>query len=54
MTHAKLIQRFLPKGGNTRTQEEKDAIVAKLAAILKRLNLEEKYVNGKKCIQLKQ
>lgn len=53
MTSKELIQHFLPKQETLRTQEVKQAIVEKLAAILKRLNIEEKNINGKKYMKLK-
>ncbi|CAM2711687.1 unnamed protein product [Rotaria socialis] len=53
MTSKELIQNFLPKAENLRTKEMKEGIVQKLATILRRLNIEEKMVNGKKYIKLK-
>jgi len=53
MTFTELIQNFLPKTENLRTKEIKEGIVQKLATILKRLNIEEKIINGKKHIKLK-
>ncbi|CAF4748028.1 unnamed protein product, partial [Rotaria magnacalcarata] len=53
MTSKELIQNFLPKAENLRTKEVKEGIVQKLATILRRLNIEEKMVNGKKYIKLK-
>lgn len=53
MTFTELIQKFRPKDGNIRTKEVKEGIVQKLATILKRLNIEEKVINGKKHIKLK-
>ncbi len=53
MTSTELIQHFLPKTENLRTKEIKEGIVQKLAAILRRLNIEEKNINGKKRIKLK-
>jgi hypothetical protein len=53
MTFTELIQKFLPKMERDRTKEMKDGIVQKLATILKKLNIEEKIINGKKHIELK-
>jgi len=53
MTFTELIQIFWPKNGNLRTKEVKEGIVRKLATVLKRLNIEEKVINGKKHIKLK-
>ncbi|CAF3854662.1 unnamed protein product [Adineta steineri] len=53
MTFTELIQNFLPKAETSRTKEVKEGIVQKLATILKRLNIEEKTINGKKHIKLK-
>ncbi|CAF1140522.1 unnamed protein product [Rotaria sp. Silwood1] len=53
MTFTELIQNFLPKTENLRTKEIKESIVQKLATILKRLNIEEKIINNKKHIKLK-
>ncbi|CAF3245372.1 unnamed protein product [Rotaria sp. Silwood2] len=53
MTFTELIQNFLPKTESLRTKEIKEGIVQKLATILKRLNIEEKIMNGKKHIKLK-
>lgn len=53
ITFTELIQMFLPRGENIRTKEVKDGIVRQLAAVLKRLNIEEKTINGKKHIRLK-
>jgi len=53
MTFTELIQNFLPKTENLRTKEIKEGIVQRLATILKRLNIEEKMINGKKHIKLK-
>ncbi|CAF0895097.1 unnamed protein product [Rotaria sordida] len=53
MTFTELIQNFLPKTENLRTKEIKEGIVQKLATILKRLNIEEKIINGKKHVKLK-
>ena len=52
MTSKALIRHFLPKNENVRTQEIKQAIVEKLATILRRLNIEDKVINGKKMITL--
>jgi hypothetical protein len=52
MTVAELIHKFIPKTDNLRTKEVKDAIVKKLADILKSLNIEEKMINGKKHVKL--
>jgi hypothetical protein len=52
MTFTELIQNFLPTE-NLRTKEIKEGIVQKLATVLKRLNIEEKTINGKKHIKLK-
>jgi len=54
MTFTGLIQNFLPKTESLRTKEVKEGIVQKLATILKHLNIEEKIINGKKHIKLKQ
>jgi hypothetical protein len=53
MTFTELIQIFWPKIENLRTKEVKDGIVRKLATVLRRLNIEEKTINGKKHIKLK-
>lgn len=53
MTSKELIQNFLPRSENLRTKEVKEGIVQKLATILKRLNIEEKTMNGKKYMKLK-
>lgn len=53
MTFTELIQKFLPKGEHLRTKEIKDGIVKKLADILKRLSIEERKINGKTHIRLK-
>ncbi|CAF0958265.1 unnamed protein product [Adineta steineri] len=53
MTFTELIQNFLPKAETSRTKEVKEGIVQKLATILKRLNIEERTINGKKHIKLK-
>jgi len=53
MTSTELIQHFLPKTEKSRTKELKESIVQTLATVLKRLNIEEKTINGKKCIKLK-
>jgi hypothetical protein len=53
MTSTEIIQNFLPKTDNLRTKEVKLGIVQKLATVLKRLNIEEKTINGKKYIKLK-
>ena len=53
ITFTELIQKFLPKSENLRTKEIKEGIVQKLATILKRLNIEEKFINGKKHITFK-
>jgi len=53
MTFTELIQNFLPKPENLRTKEVKDGIVQKLATIIRRLNIEEKVIGGKKHIKLK-
>jgi hypothetical protein len=53
MTFTELIQNFLPKAEHLRTKEIKDGIVQNLAAVLRRLNIEEKMINGKKHIKLK-
>lgn len=53
ITFTELIQVFLPRGDNLRTKEVKDGIVKRLAVVLKRLNIEEKMINGKKHIKLK-
>ncbi len=53
MTFTELIQNFLPKTENLRTKEIKEGIVQKLATVLKRLNIEEKIIGGKKHIKLK-
>jgi hypothetical protein len=53
MTHTELIQIFLPKTESLRTKEVKNGIVQKLASVLRRLNIEERTINGKKHIKLK-
>jgi len=52
MTFKELIQKFLPKA-NDRTDEIKKTIVDRLAAILKRLNIEHVEIGGKKYIRIK-
>ncbi|CAF3483609.1 unnamed protein product [Rotaria socialis] len=53
MTSKELIQEYLPKNEEERTREVKEAVVQKLAIILKRLNIHEKIINGKKHIALR-
>ncbi len=53
MTFTELIQKFLPKHETLRTKDIKEGIVQKLATIIRRLNIEEKMINGKKHIRLK-
>ena len=52
MTSKEIIQKFLPKA-NDRTAEVKKTITDKLAAIIKRLNIERKEIDGKSYIRLK-
>ncbi len=53
MTFTELIQIFWPRAESLRTKEVKNGIVEKLATVLRRLNIEEKVINGKKHIKLK-
>jgi len=52
MTHSELIQKFVAKKQNM-TKEQKNEIVQKLVMILRKINFEEKTINGKKYIVLK-
>lgn len=52
MTFKELIQKFLPKA-QARTPEIKKEILNKLAAVIQRLNIEHKEIDGKKYIKLK-